>query len=105
MPKASKPRLLKCTVPYCQTQMHSGFSSLPKDSHFRKIWVDKLQLESNIKTHRVCHNHFHPSDFGRGNAQIQLLKNRVPSKNLPVRLSITISHWSKKPQSIHKFTF
>ena len=85
-----KITLLKCTVPDCPTLSQNGFSSLPSNLEIRKIWFEKLQLNPEIKKHRVCTRHFNESDYGKNRVKLQLLKDRVPSRNLPVRQSFGV---------------
>ena len=81
----SKIRTYKCTVPFCDTRANSGFSYLSTtDKAKREEWIEKLNLDRNVKSHRICPKHFQNGDFGFARVQ----KKKLPSKNIPVRLRI-----------------
>ena len=48
-------------------------------------WIEILNLDPKIKSHRICANHFEKSDFGDGRTNKVLKKGKKPSKNIPVR--------------------
>ena len=78
--------MYKCTVPFCDTRLTSGFAYLSKsDLAERQRWIEILNLDPKIKSHRICANHFEKSDFGDGRTNKVLKKGKKPSKNIPVR--------------------
>ena len=73
------PNLKKCCVPFCSTRALSGFSRIPTNVAKKQEWLKILEIPNILTPNsRVCHRHFHESDFINSENRKRLKANAIP---------------------------
>ena len=73
------PNLKKCSVPFCSTRALSGFSRIPTNEAKKQEWLKILEIPNILKPNsRICHRHFHESDFINSENRKRLKTNAIP---------------------------
>ena len=82
----SKPQLRSCLI--CPYRGTTGLYRFPTNELLREQWMDVCKVQSVKSSHRLCENHFKPSDFlsmNENHERKRLAPLVIPSQKLPIK--------------------